>query len=67
LTDVNKPSYPLTKPSHKQIPGQTDGAEAQRQLIRTKYAASMTWRKVSLQVLEYDLSLIQPKEIVDGN
>jgi hypothetical protein len=29
--------------------------------------ASKSWRKEACKVLEYDLSLIQPKEIVDGN
>ncbi len=33
---------PFDEAIAKQIPGQTDGAEAQRQLIRTKYAAMQT-------------------------
>ncbi len=33
---------PFDEAIAKQIPGQVDGAEAQRQLIRTKYAAMQT-------------------------
>ena len=65
--DIMKIYIVVEKESGRNVSNSYTGTRVWTRKHNALNHASKSWRKEACKVLEYDLSLIQPKEIVDGN